>query len=222
MNFKKQELNQINQDILSKSGGWNKLSPIPMSRLNLLDLYHVDFELKIKKGQLLCLDVVADSVINIFKELLEAEFPIKSIELLDQYNYNDFDSMTANNTSCYNSRLIPGTDKLSIHSYGLAIDVNPEQNPMISFCAENNHHYEAQIYPANGKNYCNRMLLKPGMIEPVVDIFFRNGFNVWGGLWNSLLDYHHFEVDRNFAHKLATSPKDEAYDLWLNHLQSCN
>lgn len=37
---------------------------------------------------------------------------------------NDNKSMSANNTSAFNYRVISGTKKLSNHSYGLAIDIN--------------------------------------------------------------------------------------------------
>ena len=39
--------------------------------------------------------------------------------------------MQKNNTSSFNYRKIEGKDKLSMHSFGFAIDINPFQNPCI-------------------------------------------------------------------------------------------
>lgn len=95
--------------------------------------------------------------------------------------------MSANNSSCFNFRKIAGTDKLSLHAYGLAIDINPMQNPFIQ---------NSKISPANGKDFIDRSKIKAGMVEPVVEVFYKYGFTEWGGNWQEPIDYHHFQVPR--------------------------
>ena len=94
--------------------------------------------------------------------------------------------MAANNCSAFNFRMAP-SGKLSQHSFGTAIDINPVQNPMI---------IGERIYPAAGADYLDRGDLRAGMIVrpgPVVDAFESIGWG-WGGDWTRIKDYHHFSV----------------------------
>jgi hypothetical protein len=137
--------------------------------------------------------------------------------------------MDANNTSAFNCRPITGGNQLSVHAYGLAIDINPLQNPYI------NNEYEVgknqiEIMPSAGMQYINRTNIKPGMVESiinedketVVDIFRRNGFKNWGGNWDHPLDYQHFQVDREYAKKLANDHPEESAQLFESLTQSPN
>ena len=96
--------------------------------------------------------------------------------------------MQANNSSCFNFRKIDGSDLLSMHSYGLAIDINPVQNPFIQ---------NGTILPLAGKEYLERELIRKGMVEPIINIFNKYGFTVWGGDWTTPRDYHHFQYPRD-------------------------
>jgi hypothetical protein len=80
-----------------------------------------------------------------------------------------------------------------MHSYGLAIDINPVQNPYLSI-GENGI---VKVHPSAGVEFLNRSNIRPGMLEPVIHIFEKYGFTVWGGKWNNPIDYHHFEVPRS-------------------------
>ena len=222
MSFITQSLSDEFKDHLMERGGWDTNCPVHISRLNLVEVSYLTFEKTIKTGKILALDVAAKSLIEIFKLLLISEFPLQSVNLLDQYGYDDYKSMSDNNSSCFNNRLIlPRGEKYSIHAYGLAIDINPQQNPMISYKSSNGHYANLEIYPEEGKNYINRMMIKPGMVEHVVEIFLKNGFDSWGGLWNEPVDYHHFEVNRSLAEQLSKASKEEATNLWNKHLQEC-
>ncbi len=219
MSFKIENFSEEFKAEFIRKGGWEQNCPVHIDRLKLVEISHITFENTLKTGKLITLDIVAQNVVEIFKELLTSEFPIESINLLDQYSFDDYKSMSANNSSCFNNRLIlPKGDRYSIHAYGLAIDLNPLQNPMISYKSESEFFSNFEIYPAEGKNYINRMIIRPGMVEHVVEIFFKNGFDIWGGLWNEPVDYHHFEVNRQLADKLAKATKEEAEILWAKHL----
>ena len=102
----------------------------------------------------------------------------------------------------------------------IAIDINPVQNPMLSICDEENYYINAKIYPAGSGDYVNRDVPRAGMVEPIVDIFKNNGFDVWGGGWKNPIDYHHFQVNRELAEKLCIDDKNIRDELWARHLQS--
>lgn len=135
---------------------------------------------------------VKNEVINIFNEIKELGFPIFKMETIDKYDWDDEKSVVANNTSGYNFRFVSGTTKLSDHAIGLAIDINPKQNPWL-------HPSALNIFP-----------YVPGetrTIEPnsnVVKIFEKCGWT-WGGNWRNP-DYQHFfkagDVNKRIKNKL--------------------
>jgi hypothetical protein len=166
---------------------WTPECPIALEDLKLLQLKHYDFNNEIKNGQMVVNAKIAEIVLSIFQELLEIKFPIERINPIDHYQGSDELSMHDNNSSCFNFRKIAGTERLSSHSYGLAIDINPKQNPYIRIKDES-----TIIEPITGLEFLNRHNLRPGMLETVVPIFTTHGF-IWGGKWDNPIDYHHFE-----------------------------
>lgn len=166
---------------------WMPECPVELGALKLLELRHYDFNGAIQTGEMIVHNKIADRVLSIFQELLDRKFPIEKIKPIDHYGGNDELSMADNNSSCFNFRKIAGTDRLSNHSYGLAIDINPVQNPYIRIGQGS-----VIIEPASGANFLNRHNERPGMLEPVASIFEKYGF-IWGGRWDSPIDYHHFE-----------------------------
>ena len=96
--------------------------------------------------------------------------------------------MTDNNTSCFCYRTISGTSKLSYHARGLAVDVNTLYNPYVS---------SKKIEPAAGEEYAyDRDSGNPYYIDEndlCYKLFTEHGF-FWGGHWNSVKDYQHFEM----------------------------
>ena len=196
-------INQISDDIALKmqnTSVWTKECPVQIERLKLVAISHYDFLGNIKIGQLVVLDKIAENTLKIFEQLLIVKFPIKSIKPIDSYDGNDDLSMSDNNSSCFNFRPIAGSDLLSIHSYGLAIDINPVQNPFIEIDDETG---DVAIFPKEGAKYLNRSNIRAGMVEPIIEIFTRYGFE-WGGNWNSPIDYHHFQIPRKHALKLIS------------------
>jgi hypothetical protein len=184
------EIKDIPLDIQNKmieKKVWTSECIISLTKLKLLTLSHYNFDSRIEIGQMVALGSMADSVIAIFQELFALKFPIHTIKLIDEFEGDDELSMSANNSSCFNFRKIAGTDKLSLHEYGLAIDINPMQNPFIQ---------NGKILPANGKDFIDRSKIKAGMVEPVVEVFYKYGFTEWGGNWQEPIDYHHFQVPR--------------------------
>lgn len=166
------------------TGLWQESCPVTLDELSLITVVHLDFNNRFKTGQMITNNKLAVNVISIFKELLAVNFPIAKMELLDKYHGSDELSMKDNNTSCFNYRKIAGTDRLSVHSYGMAIDINPVQNPCI---------VSGLIYPSLGKEFIDRKCAHPAMVENIVHIFAKYGFSNWGGSWSEPVDYHHFQ-----------------------------
>jgi hypothetical protein len=153
--------------------------------LRVLTLSHWDFAGAVQTGQLVVAAAVADEVVAIFAALYQLRFPIACMRPVELYGGDDDASMAANNTSGFNFRNVAGTDVLSHHAHGVAIDINPLQNPMI---------VRGQVSPPAGAAYVDRGERRPGMIArpgPVVDQFDARGWD-WGGDWRHMKDYHHF------------------------------
>ena len=103
---------------------------------------------------------------------------------------NDRSSMTANNTSCFNYRVVSGTTRISNHGYGVAIDINPQVNPCVWW--ENG---VMQVSPKNGKKYADRSKNFAHKIDKkdlCYKLFHKKGY-FWGGDWKTIKDYQHFQ-----------------------------
>ena len=147
---------------------------------------------KTQLGELICHASIAQDLLDIFRELYLNEYKIERITLVDDYDADDEKSMAANNTSCFNYRPIAGSTKLSKHSQGLAIDVNPLYNPCLNTRT-------GKVQPSAGRTYANRRSGSKQTKVPLIDksdlcyiLFIQHGFR-WGGNWNTTKDYQHFE-----------------------------
>lgn len=159
--------------------------------LNYLKVLHRNIDGEICIGELVCNKSISGDLITIFKALYNASYPIERMVLVDNYNADDEKSMTANNTSCFNYRRIGTSERLSNHSSGLAIDINPLYNPCIRKRKNGNIH----ITPAAGKPYAGRYKqfgYKINEGDICHKLFIKHGFK-WGGKWRSMKDFQHFE-----------------------------
>lgn len=152
-------------------------------QLVLVDVQYVSFDQKIHQGQLVVNKAVQQDVEEIFTELLQMRFPISKVIPIVQYGWDDLVSMADNNTSCFNYRLIAGTDRPSWHAFGRAVDPNPIQNPFTK---------KGQPNQPAGAIYDPAV---PGTVVkdgPVVRLFLERGWQ-WGGNWTDPIDYQHFQ-----------------------------
>ena len=158
--------------------------------LAYVHVLHYDFEGQVQEGELICNQSIAQDLAEILYELYENQYPIEQIRLIDEYDADDEASMADNNTSCFNYRTVPGRTKLSNHSYGCAIDINPLYNPYVRTSGG-----KELISPDNAVPYADRSAEFPYKIDRndlCYRIFIEHGFS-WGGAWNSSKDYQHFE-----------------------------
>lgn len=160
--------------------------------LRLVRLLHWDYDNRTHHGELICNRKIADRIINIFRQLYLAHYPIERIELPDNYGADDETQMRANNTSCFCYRAVAGSKTLSKHAQGLAIDLNTLYNP---YCKRRKDG-TLVVQPATATPYVDRTCSFPYKIsrdDLAYILFTKNGFE-WGGDWRSLKDYQHFEL----------------------------
>lgn len=165
---------------------WKADCPVSLDELRRVRIGYVGFDSRIMQGELVVHRAIAEEVSEIFRELLAAGYPIRSVSVVDRYQADDTASMNADNTSAFNYRPVAGSTSLSKHSYGIAIDINPVENPYIK---------GSTLSPQGGKLYADRTLVLPGMIipgDPCHLAFIRRGWT-WGGDWKTMKDYQHFE-----------------------------
>jgi D-alanyl-D-alanine carboxypeptidase len=193
----------------------NPGAPVGCERLRLVRFSYMGFDgAAHDDGELVALDAVADHVLAIFVALRSRGFPIASAKLMNHYRGNDDASMAVNNTSAFNVRRVEGTNSMSLHAYGLAIDLNPIQNPYVERGARG-----IEISPPAGKSYVRRQDQRPGMAEAVIDLFAHHGFAQWGGYWPRGIDYQHFQVGRRLAAQLVTLPYPKARAAFEQHVE---
>ena len=184
---------EINDGIFARMEGKSFPAECTTSRddLRYLHLLYKDLDGKTHEGEMVCNVEIASKLIYIFKQLYEADYPIERMVLVDEYDADDMASMSDNNTSCFNYRVVPGTTKISKHALGMAVDLNPRYNPYIYTRGGREH-----IEPDNGEAYVDRSAdfdYKIDKDDLAYKLFTGAGFS-WGGSWNSSKDYQHFQM----------------------------
>ncbi len=159
--------------------------------LRYVHVLHYDFDGNSTEGELICNEYIAQDLVEIFHELYYNEYQIERMVLIDEYDGDDTASMEDNNTSCFNYRVVEGSSSLSKHAYGLAIDVNPFYNPYVTYEKDGTE----KVSPVAALGYADRSVNFPYKIDEedlCCRLFKEHGF-IWGGNWNSLKDYQHFQ-----------------------------
>ncbi len=169
----------------------------PNAHIRRDDLRHVralhrDAEGRILIGELVCNKLIADRLVRILRKLYASRYAIERMVLPDVYDGDDERQMRANNTSCFNYRPIAGTERLSKHARGLAIDINSLYNPYFKVRKDGRR----IVQPATAERYLNRkraFRYKITAGDLCCRLFKSEGFE-WGGDWRSCKDYQHFEL----------------------------
>lgn len=182
----------ISDDVKKRIYGlsYKKDCTVPYEELRYLNVDYIDFNGNKQTGEIICNKSIAQDLVEIFYDLYIAKYPIDKIALVDEYQADDDLSCLADNTSCFNFRSIDGTSKISNHAKGLAIDVNPLYNPYVKFP---DGIPTTKLDPS--VPYIDRSLSFPHKIDEndlCYNLFTAYGFT-WGGAWNSVKDYQHFE-----------------------------
>ncbi|MBH1941068.1 M15 family metallopeptidase [Mobilitalea sibirica] len=178
----------IKQRIEGKSYG--KDCNIPYEDLRYIRALHIGFDHKTYIGEMIVNKAIAEDIIEILYELYQADYPIERMVLVDEYDADDIKSMEANNSSAFNYRNVEGTKRLSLHSYGMAVDINPLYNPYVRELDG-----KIDVLPRSGEEYADRTKESPYYIKKgdiCYQAFTKRGFT-WGGEWKNSKDYQHFQ-----------------------------
>jgi D-alanyl-D-alanine carboxypeptidase len=168
---------------------WHKGCPVGLGDLRLITLTYRGFDGRAHSGRLVANRSAAPVLVAVFRRLYTAGFPIRRMEPVDRYGGDDFRSIEADNTSAFNCRSATGSSNWSNHAYGLAVDVNPIENPYVSG-GRSSH--------GASTPYLDRSRRRPGMAYEggvLVEAFRAAGWG-WGGNWSGgVRDYQHFSYN---------------------------
>ena len=174
------------------SGFWEHGCPVPLSQLRLLTVRHWGFDGRAHVGQLVVNRSAAAPLAKVFRRLYALRFPIRHLELGDMYGPRGARPADGDVTGSFECRqAVPspctggsGTGTWSNHAYGLALDLNPAENPYVG-CGQTRDPTRAR--------YLDRSRLRKGMVTPAVIAAFRSIGWGWGGSWTGATkDYMHF------------------------------
>lgn len=176
---------------LMRGRSYKEGCPVKRDELRYVRVLHVNAKGKTIQGEMICHRDIADKVVEIFRELYEARYPIERMRLVDHYDADDELSMRANNTSCFNFRTALGSKRLSRHATGHAIDINPLYNPYVKTSGGT-----TICQPEGSLPYADRTKTfeyKVSQGDACHQAFIKRGFK-WGGAWRTLKDWQHFEL----------------------------
>ncbi len=151
---------------------WHPGCPVAPSALRMITMTYRGFDHKVHTGRMVVNAAVTGKLILVFRKLFEMRFPIRRMVPVDAYHGSDFASIQADNTSSFNCRDATGSSTWSEHAYGLAVDLDPCENPYVYA-----NGYEAH---QRCRKYVDRSLQDPGIIhagDQVVRAFASVG---WG------------------------------------------
>jgi hypothetical protein len=167
---------------------WNSGCPVAAKDLRYVTVSFRGFDGLAHTGDLLVNVRAADALVKVFGRLFAAGYPIERMRVTSAAELNAPPTGDGNTTAAFACRPVRGQKAWSQHAYGLAVDVNPFQNP---------YHKGDVVLPELATSYLQRGDVRAGMIRPggpVVRAFASVGWK-WGGDYHSLKDYMHFSAN---------------------------
>jgi D-alanyl-D-alanine carboxypeptidase-like protein len=173
---------------------WHPGCPVPLSDLRLLTVSYWGFDDRAHAGQLVVNEKAAAPLAKVFRQLYKLRFRIRHMSAANAYGppknwpadgdiSGSFECRQAVPSPCSGGT---GTGNWSMHAYGLAVDLNPVENPYVG-CG--------MTRDKKALSYLDRSRIRPGMVTPAVVRAFRSVGWGWGGDWTgSTKDYMHFSA----------------------------
>lgn len=179
---------------MRRGGSFPEGCTVKRDDLRYLKVLHYNYDGKVQTGEMVCNKAVAADLLEIFRELYDNKYQIARMVLIDEYGADDEASMGDNNSSAFCFRRVNGSTRLSKHAQGLAVDINPVQNPCVSYNAKG---AVRRIEPdtAEARKHIRRNAATAHTIDKddlCYRLFVARGFR-WGGSWRTKKDYQHFE-----------------------------
>jgi hypothetical protein len=168
---------------------WHPGCPVAPAGLRRLRVTYWGFDARAHTGTLIVSVRAVSPLTRVFARLYAARFPIRRMRPVDVYGGSDERSLEADNTAAFNCRyaVASGPKRWSVHAYGLAIDVDPVENPYLE---------GGRVHPRAGRAYLDRSHYRRGMAVRgglLVSAFASVGWQ-WGGRWSGSPDYQHFSA----------------------------
>ncbi len=177
-------ISPVPPQVLARSS-WKASCPVNPSQLRYLTLSFRGFDAHAHTGEMLVNADVAQAVVSVFKRLFTAGFPIEEMRITSNAELNLLPTGDGNNTEAFVCRQARGQTHWSAHASGLAIDLNPFNNPYVT---------GDLVIPELASSYLNRDWVRPGMAldaGTAVTAFESVGWK-WGGRWPGPVDFMHF------------------------------
>lgn len=185
-------LSASERSALREHGFWRPGCPVALGRLRLLDVTHRDWRGRDVQGQVVVNARAAYRLRRVFRKLHALHFPIRHMRFGDVYTSRRRQPRDGDLSGSFECRqAVPspcsggsGTGTWSNHAYGLALDLNPRENPYVG-CG--------MTYNRTTRRYMDRRIHRKGMItRRVVGAFASIGWE-WGGSWSgNTKDWMHF------------------------------
>jgi D-alanyl-D-alanine carboxypeptidase len=166
---------------------WTSACPVKAADLRYVTVSFRGFDALAHTGELLVNARAADGLTKVFGILFAEGYPIERMRVTSAAELNAPPTGDGNTTAAFACRPVRGHAAWSQHAYGLAVDVDPFQNP---------YHRGDVVLPELATSYLDRGDVRPGMIlphGPVVKAFATIGWK-WGGDYHSLKDFMHFSA----------------------------
>ena len=166
---------------------WKPGCPVGLADLRDVTVSFRGFDGRPHTGELVVHRRVAAEVVSVFARLYRARFPIEEMRLVTSADLNAHPTGDGNNTAAFVCRAARKQARWSAHAYGLAVDVDPFQNP---------YRRGDLVLPELASSYLDRARGRPGMIrqgDVVTAAFAAIGWT-WGGTWQSPKDLMHFSA----------------------------
>jgi hypothetical protein len=185
----KASIGPVNREMVKYS--WRQGCPVGLKDLRLITMTYWGWDGKPQDGQLVVNAKVAQKIADAFKRLYDQRFPIRLMELVDKYKGSDFDSIEADNTSAFNCRAATGSSNWSRHAYGMAVDINPGENPYVEPGGRVYHPRFEKFYKRRNAKDKGVMVAGDKVVKAFEVISWK-----WGGYWSGAKDYQHFSDSR--------------------------
>jgi hypothetical protein len=166
---------------------WTPGCPVALADLRYVTVSFRGFDGRAHTGELVVNRRVAAAVVSVFARLYAARFPIEEMRLVTGADLDAHPTGDGNNTAAFVCRAARGQTRWSAHAYGLAVDLDPFQNP---------YRRGDLVLPELASAYLDRADRRPGMIRPgdVATAAFAAVGWTWGGTWRSPKDLMHFSA----------------------------
>lgn len=174
-------------DVVARST-WQPECPVTLDELRYVTVSFWGFDDVAHTGEMIVHRDAADAMVQVFGQLFAARYPIEDMRVSTMADLDAPNTGDGNSTAAFVCRPTRGSSRWSEHAYGLAVDVNPFQNPYVR---------DGGVIPGLALSYVDRANVRPGMLVPgggPIEAFAAVGWH-WGGEWGNPRDYMHFSAN---------------------------